>query len=85
MAVKTIQITIEASMLEKVDRLVQELNITRSAAVRQALLQWLHDRHMEELDRQTEEGYKRIPARPDEFYIAPDKRPKFEDWPWEDA
>ena len=85
MAVKTIQITLEASMLEQVDRLVQQLNITRSAAVRQALMQWLHERHMEELDRLDEEGYRRQPVQPDEFWIAPEKRAKFEEWPWEDA
>ena len=85
MSVKTIQVTIEDSMLEKVDRLVQQMNITRSAAIRQALTQWIHERYMEELDRLDEEGYRRQPVGPDEFWVAADKRPRFEEWPWEDA
>lgn len=82
---KTIQITIDEVMLEQVDQATQQLNISRSSAIRAALAQWLHERHMEELDRLTEEGYRRVPAQPDEFTSAPGQRAKGEDWPWEDA
>ncbi len=85
MGARTIQITIEDSMLEKVDQAVEQLNISRSAAIRAALAQWLHERRMEELDRQTEEGYRRIPAHPDEFYIAPSQHVQLDEWPTEDA
>jgi predicted transcriptional regulator len=82
---KTIQITIEDGLLDKVDRTTQRLHMSRSAAIREALAQWLHERHMEELDRLDEEGYRRQPIQPEEFLIASDKRPQVEDWPWEDA
>lgn len=82
---KTIQITIDEALLERVDQATQQLNMSRSSAVRAALAQWLHERHMEELDRLTEEGYRRAPARPDEFRSEPSQRARGDDWPWEDA
>ena len=41
---------------------------------------WWWSLPVEELDRIEEEGYRRLPVQPDEFYIHPDKRARPDDW-----
>lgn len=58
---KTINITLDASLLEQVDQLVDELDTTRSAFIRELLERELRARHWRELERLDAEGYRLFP------------------------
>lgn len=58
---KTIQMTLDEGLLEKVDDLVSELATSRSAFIRELLERELKARHWRELERQDEEGYRLLP------------------------
>ncbi len=63
---KTIQITIDSSMLEEVDDVVAQLDVTRSAFIRDALGTTLKAYRLRELRRLDEEGYRLIPQDDEE-------------------
>lgn len=60
--VKTIQMTIDDSLLQQVDRMVQDLNTTRSAFIRLALEQALRQYQVRRLEERDEVGYTAVPA-----------------------
>lgn len=64
---KTIQMTIDESLLAEVDRATQELNTTRSAFIRSALQLALRRHLIAKLEDQHAQGYARQPIGPDEF------------------
>ncbi|MEZ4590188.1 MAG: ribbon-helix-helix domain-containing protein [Chloroflexota bacterium] len=61
---KTIQMTIDETLLEQVDRTVQSLETTRSAFIRMALEQALQQYHVRRLEERDEVGYKPFPPTP---------------------
>ena len=63
---KTIQMTIDAGMLEEVDDVVAQLDITRSAFIRDALGTALKSYRLRELRRLDEEGYRLFPQDDEE-------------------
>ena len=71
---KTIQMTIDEPLLTKVDRTIKELNMTRSAFIREALELALRHYHILELEERHAEGYARQPIEPDEFDIWQDEQ-----------
>lgn len=66
--VKTIQMTIDESLLQQVDRTVQDLNTTRSAFIRLALEQALRQYQVRRLEERDEVGYTAVPATPAETH-----------------
>lgn len=60
--IKTIQMTIDESLLQQVDRTVQDLNTTRSAFIRLALEQALRHYQVRRLEERDEVGYTAVPA-----------------------
>lgn len=66
---KTIQMTMDESLLERVDSVVEVLDTTRSAFIREAVEQALKEYHWRELERQDEEGYRRFPPDDSEVEI----------------
>jgi metal-responsive CopG/Arc/MetJ family transcriptional regulator len=66
---KTIQMTIDEPLLAKVDQMIQTLNMTRSAFIREALELALRRQAMAELEKKHAEGYARHPAEPGEFDV----------------
>ncbi|MFH1114769.1 MAG: ribbon-helix-helix domain-containing protein [Pseudomonadota bacterium] len=64
---KTIQMTIDESLLMEVDRVTQELKTTRSAFIRSALQLALRRHFIANLEEQHARGYARLPVAPDEF------------------
>ncbi len=66
---KTIQMTIDEPLLVKVDGLIEELNMTRSAFIREALELALHHYQIRELEKRHAEGYAQHPVEPNEFDI----------------
>lgn len=71
---KTIQMTIDEPLLAEVDHLIQRLDTSRSAFIRQALelaLQW---HAIAEQERKHAEGYARHPVEPGEFDVWEDEQ-----------
>jgi metal-responsive CopG/Arc/MetJ family transcriptional regulator len=64
---KTIQMTIDEQLLERVDKATDSLGIPRSAFIGQALELALKNMAISELERQHTEGYERLPVKDDEF------------------
>jgi metal-responsive CopG/Arc/MetJ family transcriptional regulator len=64
---KTIQMTIDEPLLTEVDRVIQALDTTRSAFIREALQLALWRHRLTELERKHAEGYARHPVEPGEF------------------
>jgi metal-responsive CopG/Arc/MetJ family transcriptional regulator len=70
---KTIQTTIDEPLLVEVDRVIQTLNTTRSAFVRQALRLALRQHRIATMEKQHAEGYARHPVEPGEFDVWEDE------------
>jgi metal-responsive CopG/Arc/MetJ family transcriptional regulator len=64
---KTIQMTIEDSLLEQIDEAVKVLDTTRSAFLRDSAKIRLRKLKFAEMERQHREGYLRHPVQPGEF------------------
>ncbi len=64
---KTIQMTIDESLLAEVDRATQDLKTTRSAFIRAALQLALRRHVIGKLEQEHAQGYARHPVTPDEF------------------
>jgi metal-responsive CopG/Arc/MetJ family transcriptional regulator len=60
LALKTVQMTIEDTLLEDVDQLIDELGTTRSAFIRNALQAALKKHKKKLLERKHAEGYKQL-------------------------
>ncbi|MCB0092396.1 MAG: ribbon-helix-helix protein, CopG family [Caldilineaceae bacterium] len=72
--IKTIQMTIDDTLLSQVDQVVAQLETSRSAFIRQALVQALQQWRIRELEKQHAAGYARIPVQPGEFDIWLDEQ-----------
>jgi metal-responsive CopG/Arc/MetJ family transcriptional regulator len=66
---KTIQMTIDEPLLDKVDHVIQDLKTTRSAFIRSALQIALRQYAISKLEQEHTEGYTRHPVEPGEFDI----------------
>ncbi len=66
---KTIQITIDDTLLLKVDRVTHLKKIARSQFIRQSLEETLRKMAIEELEQKQAEGYRRQPVTPGEFDV----------------
>ena len=64
---KTIQMTMESELVERVDERVKRLGTTRSAFTREALKDALRRLDEKELEARHIEGYRRDPATHGEF------------------
>ncbi|MBK8269216.1 MAG: ribbon-helix-helix protein, CopG family [Planctomycetes bacterium] len=64
---RTVQMTLEETLVEDVDRAVRKLRTTRSAFAREALRAALDRLKVRENEKKHKEGYKRKPARKGEF------------------
>ena len=64
---KTIQMTIDEPLLVKVDRTIKELNMTRSAFIREALELALRHYQILEMEKRHAAGYAQHPVEPNEF------------------
>jgi metal-responsive CopG/Arc/MetJ family transcriptional regulator len=64
---KTIQMTIDEPLLERVDKATDSLGMARSAFIRRALESALQDLAISELERKHIDGYQRQPVKAGEF------------------
>lgn len=66
---KTIQITIDETLLANVNRVVAELHTNRSLFIRKALHAALHQREIEKLEARHANGYAAHPQQVDEIEL----------------
>lgn len=66
---KTIQITLDETLLQRVDQATRSQNIARSQFIRQALELALRQRTIQNLEEKQLEGYRRKPVMPGEFDV----------------
>lgn len=66
---KTIQMTIEETLLEQVDSTSNHLGLSRSAFIRQVLREALEQTRVAELEREHAAGYTRHPVEAGEFDV----------------
>jgi metal-responsive CopG/Arc/MetJ family transcriptional regulator len=71
---KTIQMTIGKSLLADVDQMVQTLDTTRSAFIREALERAILRHTIAEMERKHADGYARHPVEPGEFDVWEDEQ-----------
>jgi hypothetical protein len=66
-SMKTVQMTLEESLVRAVDSAAKKLGTTRSAFTRGALRSALKEIHVKELELKHRRGYKRKPVKRGEF------------------
>jgi metal-responsive CopG/Arc/MetJ family transcriptional regulator len=66
-AMKTVQMTLDESLVSEVDRVARRLKTTRSALTRVALQRELKRVRDLELEKRHREGYLKKPVQPHEF------------------
>jgi metal-responsive CopG/Arc/MetJ family transcriptional regulator len=66
---RTIQMTLDDELVETVDKLVKELQTTRSAFTRNALREAVGRFYIERLETEHRKGYERYPVSKDEFSV----------------
>ena len=71
---KTIQMTIDEPLLVKVDRAIEELKMTRSAFIREALELALRYYQILEMEQKHAAGYAQHPVEPGEFDVWVDEQ-----------
>jgi metal-responsive CopG/Arc/MetJ family transcriptional regulator len=64
---KTVQMTLDESLVKAVDNAAKKLGTTRSGFTREALRSALKEVRVKELESKQREGYKRNPVRRGEF------------------
>ena len=64
---KTVQMTLDESLVKAVDSAAKKLRTTRSAFTREALRAALKEVRVRELESRQREGYKRKPVKRGEF------------------
>jgi metal-responsive CopG/Arc/MetJ family transcriptional regulator len=72
--IKTVQMTIDETLLAQVDRTVTEMGTNRSAFIRNALELALKQIRLQKLEAQHRAGYERQPLTADEFDIWQDEQ-----------
>lgn len=66
---KTIQMTLDETLVLEVDRAAKRMGTTRSAFTRRALRSALENLRTQDLERRQREGYRRKPVKRGEFSV----------------
>jgi len=66
---RTIQMTLDDTLVDAVDRVAKELHTTRSAFTRKALQDALVRYKLEQQEIKHRRGYEKDPVSPDEFSV----------------
>ncbi len=66
---KTVQMTIDETLLSEVDQVIESMNTTRSAFIREALQLALKQYKIRQLEEKQAQGYAKHPVEPGEFDI----------------
>ena len=67
---RTVQMTLNESLVQEVDKVAKKLRTTRSGFARRALQEAIKRIRDMEKDQRFREGYRRHPVEPGEFEVA---------------
>jgi len=71
---KTVQMTLDEDLLNRVDKAIQELNTTRSAFFRESAQYYLERLRIKKREKKHHEGYLKYPVKAGEFDIWEDEQ-----------
>jgi len=71
---KTVQVSLDEELLEKVDQVVRQRGTTRSAFTRKALQEAINRYNIHQLELKHREGYKSNPVSKNEFSVWEDEQ-----------
>ncbi len=71
---KTIQMTLDEDLLNRIDKAIQELNTTRSALIRASVQYYLERLRIKKLEKQHRDGYLKQPVAAGEFDVWEDEQ-----------
>jgi len=71
---KTIQMTLDEDLLNRVDKAIQELNTTRSALIRESVQYYLERLRIKKLEKKHRDGYLKQPVATEEFDVWEDEQ-----------
>ncbi len=77
---KTVQLTVDAELLEQVDKAATRLGQSRAAFAREALRVALASFRERELEERHRRGYERFPVEPGEFDVWEPEQVWGDDW-----
>lgn len=66
---RTVQMTLDEDLVQRVDRVARDLHTTRSAFTREALQQAIARNKIQKLEARHRQGYLRKPEGADEFAL----------------
>ena len=73
-AMKTIQMTLDEELLNRIDKAIHELNTTRSAFIRESAQHYLERLRIKKLEKKHRDGYLKQPVKTGEFDIWEDEQ-----------
>lgn len=73
---RTIQMTLDDELVDMVDKIVKDLNTSRSAFTRQALRKAIDQYNTRKLENEHRKGYEKFPVEGEEFSVWEDEQ----DW-----
>jgi len=71
---KTIQMTLDEDLLNRIDKAIKELNTTRSALIRESVQHYLERLKVKKLEKKHREGYLQQPVAAGEFDVWEDEQ-----------
>lgn len=71
---RTIQMTLDDDLVNMVDKIVKDLNTSRSAFTRQALRKAIDLYNIKKLENEHRKGYERFPVTSHEFSVWEDEQ-----------
>ena len=71
---KTIQMTIDESLLDQLDSVIKQMKITRSAFIRESIAYYLQRNKTIEMEKRHQTGYQKNPVGDNEFSAWEDEQ-----------
>jgi metal-responsive CopG/Arc/MetJ family transcriptional regulator len=71
---KTIQMTLDEDLLDRIDKVIHKLKTTRSAFLRESAQYYLERLRIKKLEQKHREGYLRLPVKTGEFNVWEDEQ-----------
>ena len=79
---RTVQMTLDDTLVQEIDQVVKKLGTTRSAFAREALRAALAQMARQEMEQRYREGYRRKPVQRGEFSDWEDEQVWVDDATW---
>ncbi|PID76698.1 MAG: CopG family transcriptional regulator [Deltaproteobacteria bacterium] len=71
---RTIQMTLDDTLIESIDNISRKLNMNRSDFTRKALRDAVEQYTISQMEKKHQQGYKNFPTEEDEFSIWEDEQ-----------